>query len=151
MTFFNHSKTCILNNPSSFESFPGKFTSSPTQSSQNQELTSPDFHSLIQPSLTDMVEEPMLSNPYFQPRTPAPTPIPSTGAGAAETAAIQQQQKQQTAAETSEVTMTLTAPQIPYQNDLNQQLYDTFNKVENINKRLRKVESYLGFRPDNTI
>ena len=98
-----------------------------------------------------MVEEPMLSNPYFQPRTPAPTPIPSTGAGAAETAAIQQQQKQQTAAETSEVTMTLTAPQTPYQNDLNQQLYDTFNKVENINKRLRKVESYLGFRPDNTI
>ena len=30
-------------------------------------------------------------------------------------------------------------------------IYDIKNKVDNINIRLRKVESYLGFRPETTI
>ena len=36
-------------------------------------------------------------------------------------------------------------------NNQNIDIYDVKNKVDNINIRLRKVESYLGFRPETTI
>lgn len=36
-------------------------------------------------------------------------------------------------------------------NNQNVDIYDIKNKVDNINIRLRKVESYLGFRPETTI
>ena len=36
-------------------------------------------------------------------------------------------------------------------NTANVDVFDVKNKVDNINIRLRKVESYLGFRPETTI
>ena len=35
--------------------------------------------------------------------------------------------------------------------DYRDEVDEIYNRVDNINIRLRKVESYLGFRPDNTI
>ncbi len=45
----------------------------------------------------------------------------------------------------------IISPCNQYQNTSNSDIYDFKNKVDNINIRLRKVESYLGFRPETTI
>lgn len=130
-------------NPYATQSFPGQLTAN--------SMSTSELPSLLQSSINEMGSEAMLSTPYLQPRVPNPTPSNGTGTGAPEAAAIQQSPNSTSDLADTTNNGLLTPPQTPYQPDPFQQLYNTMNKIENMNKRLRKIESYLGFRPDNTI
>ena len=132
------------NNPYGTQTFPGQLTSN--------SMSTSELPSLLQSSINEMGSEAMLSTPYLQSRVPGSIPPSGTGTGAPEKTAIQQTADNNSALmNATNNNGVLNPSQTPYQSDPSQQLYNTMNKIENMNKRLRKIESYLGFRPDNTI
>lgn len=96
----------------------------------------------LTPSLEDLTQTNILSNQYFQdtPLTMTPTETPNRIPG------IPAPHPTPTPSEPLfdpvTPTQTITPPQTAQ---------DLQSKVDNINIRLRKVESYLGFRPETTI
>ena len=89
-----------------------------------------ELTSLIQPTLDELGHEPSTLN--LRPATSQPQPQAP--------AQNYYQSQSQTPIQSYE-------PLDDYRDEVD----EIYNRVDNINIRLRKVESYLGFRPDNTI
>ncbi|MEE0880900.1 MAG: hypothetical protein UIL36_04785, partial [Turicibacter sp.] len=100
----------------------------------------------LTPSLDDLTKSNMLSNPYFRPSHKSTNEL-----------VFENNSKSPEAnAAVSSNTSVSTSPS-PSQNQAFQPLNEPIDlpelqrKVDNINIRLRKIESYLGFRPETTI
>ena len=96
----------------------------------------------LTPSLEDLTQTNILSNQYFQdtPLTMTPTETPNRIPGIP--APHPTPTPNEPLFDPVTPTQTITPPQTAQ---------DLQSKVDNINIRLRKVESYLGFRPETTI
>lgn len=122
--------TVTFSDSASFNDFA--FDSLPTQAPQD-----------LTPSLEDLTQTNILGNQYFsnQPLTLTPDTTPTRVPG------IPAQNPTQTSNGSPVVN-----PTPPFQDmSPSQAPQDIQSKVDNMNIRLRKVESYLGFRPETTI
>ena len=122
--------TVTFSDSASFNDFA--FDSLPTQAPQD-----------LTPSLEDLTQTNILGNQYFsnQPLTLTPDTTPTRVPG------IPAQNPTQTSNGSP-----IVNPTPPFQDmSPSQAPQDIQSKVDNMNIRLRKVESYLGFRPETTI
>ena len=128
-SFNNPTQNTFSSNESQIDrssnSFPGKYN----------ELTS-----LIQPTLDELGHEPSTLN--LRPATSQPqAPVQNYNQPQPQAPAQNYYQSQ------SQTPIQSYEPLDDYRDEVD----EIYNRVDNINIRLRKVESYLGFRPDNTI
>ena len=152
-SFNNPTQNTFSSNESQIDrssnSFPGKYN----------ELTS-----LIQPTLDELGHEPSTLN--LRPATSQPqAPVQNYNQSQPQAPAQNYNQPQpQTPAQNYNQPQPQASAQNYYQSqsqtpiqsyepldDYRDEVDEIYNRVDNINIRLRKVESYLGFRPDNTI
>ena len=111
-------------------------------------FTQPPQQSLpdLTPSLDDLTESNLLSNPYFRPSHKPTNEL-----------VLENNSKSPHANTTISPNTSVPTSPPPSQNQAFQPINDPTDlpelqrKVDNINIRLRKIESYLGFRPETTI
>ena len=100
----------------------------------------------LTPSLDDLTKSNMLSNPYFRPSHKPTNEI-----------VFENNSKSPQTNATISSNPSMQTPPTPPQNQTFQPVNEPIDlpelqrKVDNINIRLRKIESYLGFRPETTI
>ncbi|MDE5978124.1 MAG: hypothetical protein K2G70_06665 [Turicibacter sp.] len=142
--------------PSNLSSFPGQFSFNDFSYAQPPQQSLPD----LTPSLEDLTGTNILSNPYFQPEN---TLIEDSQVISSDLTVDRTQAILNSSNPTSHSnTQTSNCPPLQANQPNSFQSYspanltssnpsDIKNKIDNINIRLRKVENYLGFRPDTTI
>ncbi|MTL51592.1 hypothetical protein GMA32_10775 [Turicibacter sanguinis] len=140
-SFNNPTQNTFSSNESQIDrssnSFPGKYN----------ELTS-----LIQPTLDELGHEPSTLN--LRPATSQPqAPVQNYNQSQPQAPAQNYNQPQPQAPAQNYYQSQSQTPIQSYEpvDDYRDEVDEIYNRVDNINIRLRKVESYLGFRPDNTI